>query len=384
MPRITPAFLAVLLACANAVPAQAQTDPTPTGEVTPDPVSKPTQNTPPSPPDSLDQLYTPPAAAPVSAATAVSSEVSIVGDFRYESNFKTQDPALDRLGEHETELAITGYLSPWTRADFFLSHHEQALELEEGFLTLTSLPYDLKGRVGKFKMPFGKLNPVHPEGWVFVNPPLAMLNILGSDEGWNDKAVEISGFVPLPIDWLTTATVSASNGDGATTLKRGPMGSLRLTTFAPISDEAGLELGLSGASQVTPPVAGMDRRSLLGADARYRWRPNSNTSFTLLGEAMGLAQASGVPWGAYLSADYQFLTDHDIDLRLDRSDLANEQGILDGTAIGTAASITYGLSLFETTRFKIQFQHTLAPAPEERVIAQTVFVLGPHKHALNF
>lgn len=320
------------------------------------------------------------APAPAAPATAVTSEVSIVGDFRYETNFRNNDPALDRLREEETELAVTGYLSPWSRADFFLSHHDQALELEEGFLTLSELPYDLKARVGKFKMPFGKLNPVHPEGWLFVDAPLAMVNLLGSDEGWNDYAVELSGFIPM--DLLTTFTVTASNGDGATTLQRGPMASGRLTTYLPFTDESGLELGVSGASQAGVPVAGLDRRSLVGADARYRWRPNAITSFTVLGEAMALAEGAGTPWGAYLTADYQFLTNHDVDLRLDRSDVLDPQGA--ATGVGTAASITYDLGLFETTRFKLQYSHTFTPATEERVIAQTVFVLGPHKHALNF
>ena len=63
---------------------------------------------------------------------------------------------------------------------------------------------------------------------------------------------------------------------------------------------------------------------------------------------------------------------------------ADDKGELNGTDVGTAASLTYGLSLFETTRFKVQFTHNMGPAPEERVMAQTIFVLGPHKHALNF
>lgn len=366
MHRLSSALAAALAVCALASPAFAQTE-----------TPSPTPTSAPATPETPDQSTGEGAPAPAPAATAVSSEVSIVGDFRYETNFR--DPSLDRVREEETELAVTGYLSPWSRADFFLSHHDiDKFDLEEGFLTLTELPWDLKARVGKFKMPFGKLNPVHPEGWAFINAPLVMTSLLGSDEGWNDYAVELSGFVPVPVDWLTTATVSASNGDGASTLQRGAMGSARLTTYVPVSDEAGVELGLSGASQFSQPVAGLDRRSLVGADLRYRHRTDPSTSYTLLLEGMGLATGTGFPWGAYLSADYQFLTNHDVDLRLDYTDIPGS------TDVAKSISATYGLSLFETTRFKVQFQHTVSPQPEERVIAQTVFVLGPHKHALTF
>ncbi|HEY9855471.1 MAG TPA: hypothetical protein V6D05_07030, partial [Stenomitos sp.] len=180
-------------------------------------------------------------------AHAANPDVSVVGDIRYNSDFKTQREDLDQLKINEVELAIQGYLSPWSKADIFLSHSaDSALEVEEGFLTLMSLPNDLQARIGKFKVPFGKLNPIHPEGWTFIDTPLVIRNLLG-EEGWNNTGVELTGFIPNPFDQLITATVDVLDGGNEVAFGRGPMANLRLFTYFPFSDEAGLEVGLGGA-----------------------------------------------------------------------------------------------------------------------------------------
>lgn len=311
-------------------------------------------------------------------AYAANPDVSIVGDIRYDSDLKTQAEDLDRLKIGEIELALQGHLSPWSKADFLLSlPTEGGVEVEEGFLTLLSLPGDLQARIGKFKVPFGKLNPVHAEGWTFIDTPLVMKSLLG-DEGWNNTGIELTGFVPNPFDQLITATVDILDGDNEIAFNRGPMANLRLSTYLPFSDETGLEVGLGGASQFRAPTDGSGRSTLVGMDLRYRWRPAPTTSVTLLGEYMQLWRHDEAPSGAYLSADYQWGTAHDLDVRLDR---AFAPGVTEPTL---ATSLTYGYTVWETTRFKLQGTHTWAPTPEDRVLFQTLFILGPHKHVLTF
>lgn len=311
-------------------------------------------------------------------AFAANPDLSIVGNLRYDSDFRTPSESLDRLRVDEIELALQGYLSPWSRADFFLSHPaEGGVEVEEGFLTLMSLPNDLQARIGKFKVPFGKLNPVHPEGWTFIDTPLVIRNLLG-DEGWNDTGVEVTGFVPNPFDQLITATLDVLGGENEIAFNRGPMANLRLYTYFPFTDDAGLETGLSGASQFRAPLDGSGRSTLVGLDLRYRWRPDPSTSFTLLGEYLQIWRHEEAPSGAYVSADYQWDTAHDLDLRLDRS---FAPGVTEPTL---ATSLTYGHTIWETTRFKLQGTHTWAPVPEDRILFQTLFILGPHKHVLTF
>lgn len=327
------------------------------------------------------------AAAIIAAATpamAANPDISIVGDFQYQSDFKTQSSDLDRFGVNEIELAVQGYLSPWSRADLYLSRaadEDGKIGVEEGFLTLLALPGDLHARIGKFKMPFGKINPVHPEGWISVDAPLVNRNLL-SEEGWNNPGLELSGFVPNPFDHLLTLAVGASNGENEA-FNRGAMANARVTTYLPFNDEAGLEVGISGASQFQEPVDGSGRSSLVGGDWRFRWRQDPSTSFTLLGEYMQLIRSSEAPSGEYVSADYQWQTAHNLALRLDRSFYRSED-TSGGPEPAMAVSLTYGFTIWETTRFKVQGTHTFAPVPEDRLLLQTLFVLGPHKHALNF
>lgn len=328
------------------------------------------------------------AAAPAHAANP---DVAVVGDFRYHTNFPDPSPDLDRLQIHEVELSIQGYLSPFSKADFFLSHNADSdLELEEGFLTLTDLPGEVQARIGHWKMPFGKLNAIHPEKWDFIDPPLVFTNLLGGEDGWKDTGAELTGYVPNPWDQLISLTGDVVLGENPvafatspTVLGRGPVGNLRLGTYFPFDDVSGLEVGMGGASQLGTPHGGADRASLGGLDLRYRWRPDPATSFTLLSEFMQLLSGNEAPSGEYLSADYQWAVAHDVDLRLDRSFAPG------GSTPGLAASLTYGFSIFETTKFKVQYEHTFAkanaaPYAEDRIMAQTVFVLGPHKHPLTF
>ena len=62
----------------------------------------------------------------------------------------------------EAELTFQAIVDPYARADFFFSATPDGVELEEGFLTLTSLPGGLLAKVGKFKEQFGKVNTMHP------------------------------------------------------------------------------------------------------------------------------------------------------------------------------------------------------------------------------
>jgi hypothetical protein len=47
------------------------------------------------------------------------------------------------------------------------------VELEEAYVTTTSLPAGLQLKAGQFFTDFGRLNPTHPHAWDFVDVPLA-------------------------------------------------------------------------------------------------------------------------------------------------------------------------------------------------------------------
>src|SRR5204862_7667010 len=90
---------------------------------------------------------------------------------------------------NEAEVSFQAIVDPYARADFFLAASPEGLEVEEGFITFTSLPGGLLMKVGKTKADFGKVNTMHSHVLPWVDEPLPMKNLLGSEEGLNDSGI---------------------------------------------------------------------------------------------------------------------------------------------------------------------------------------------------
>ena len=61
----------------------------------------------------------------------------------------------------ESEASFQAVVDPYARADFFFSFAPEGVEVEEGYITFTSLPGGLLAKVGKFREQFGKVNTMH-------------------------------------------------------------------------------------------------------------------------------------------------------------------------------------------------------------------------------
>lgn len=116
------------------------------------------------------------------------------------------EPGLSlRLGKHVQGFAT---YSAYTDASGRLDG-----ELEEGFLKLVELPFDLELRGGLFRNRFGFQNAVHNHGWLFVDQNLVNgrllqegeLATLGGEVTWN-----------LPTPWTSalSASIGGLNGGG--------------------------------------------------------------------------------------------------------------------------------------------------------------------------
>ena len=101
------------------------------------------------------------------------------------------------------------------RADFFLAASPEGLEIEEGFLTLTSLPGGLLAKVGKMKEQFGKVNTLHAHTLPWVDDPLVMTNLLGGEDGLEDSGVSVSKLILNPLFFLeATGEIYQGNSGG--------------------------------------------------------------------------------------------------------------------------------------------------------------------------
>ena len=74
-------------------------------------------------------------------------DIAVIGDFIGAAGRNTIDP-IPALALNEAEATFQAVVDPYARADFFLAFSPEGVEIEEGFLTLTSLPGGLLAKVG--------------------------------------------------------------------------------------------------------------------------------------------------------------------------------------------------------------------------------------------
>ena len=239
-------------------------------------------------------------------AQTTNPDISLITDFRTFTHNDTAMPAEKgnaNLDLHEIELAIQGYLNPYSRADIFIAKHgvEGEVEIEEANATfLRGLPLGLNVKVGKYLVDFGKLNTLHPHAYHFVERPLLQTVFFGED-GFNDIGINISFLLPTGSVY-SQVSFNLLKGDFASTqhhhgeetthetaeeenLKQPPGYSGRISAHAQVSDYANLEFGLSGATGIYDLHEKL-RLYYGGVDVKYKWVPSRYTSLTLQGEAL--------------------------------------------------------------------------------------------------
>ena len=118
-----------------------------------------------------------------------------------------------------TELTLDGAVDPYFKGfsniAFKLDENgETAVELEEAYVLTTALPRNLQIKAGQFFTEFGRQNTQHPHSWAFVDQPIIVTTLLGS-EGLRSQGVRLSWLVPTP--WYTEAMVTLANSTNETT-----------------------------------------------------------------------------------------------------------------------------------------------------------------------
>lgn len=197
----------------------------------------------------------------------------------------------NRFFPREIELSLFGQVDPYARAEVRVEAGEEdtgeiALHLAEANLTLMTLPFGTQLKLGQMRNRFGLLNPIHEHDRPFIDTPNVLARFLG-DEGLVERGAELTWLAPLP--FFLEALVGVFDGDNDTAFGRGklntPLVTARLRTFFELGDESALQLGVSAANGVTEERR---RNTLLGFDAKYKYRPVGwqHPLLTVLGEAI--------------------------------------------------------------------------------------------------
>jgi hypothetical protein len=332
----------------------------------------------------------PEGALPVYSNAAASSKIfnpdmAVIGNFIGASgtNEIENRPALSL---NEAEFSFQAIVDPYARADFFVTMSPEEVGVEEGFLTLTALPGGFLARVGKMKAQFGKTNTQHPHQLPWVDQPLVLNDILGSDEGLNDSGVSVSKLLLNPWFFLE-ATGEVYQGENATfsSYTRSDLAYVgRLRGYRDISEATNLDVGTSFATGRNS--LGPDSRSrLFGVDATLRYRPLRRAIYRRLlarTEFMWSRTESGIEsdpthsaFGMYAGGEYQLSRRWFAGARYDYSERA-----LDASLKDKAGSLLFTFWPSEFSQVRGQFRRTRYAEGQtaNELLFQFMFAIGAH------
>jgi hypothetical protein len=376
------------------------------------------------------------------AQTTLNPDLSLIGDVRGFSHNDGSRPAEKQelnLADPEMELMISGYLNPYARADAVVAWHPGAdAAVEEVYATIMrGLPFGMNLRAGKYLLEFGRLNPVHPHAWSFVQRPLPHYQFFG-DHGLLDMAIRTSFLLPTG-DVYTEAMGALVKGDALLehhhekeetvgghndehdTDDRVDLGFFgRLTTSFALSDHAELALGASVVNSVYGEEEHHDhehegealeailiseeiehtetlRAWVGGIDVKYKYRPSRYTSLQIEGEGLIRREeqddgAHLTSYGGYAYMDYRFRQKYNVGgifeyVRLKESvhhheedDHHDAENLFENDK--WRMGLFVGFAPVEETSLVRLVGHWTEPEESEgfwEVTLQFVFSLGPHK-----
>lgn len=326
------------------------------------------------------------------AAKALNPDISVIGDFLGAAGFGGPRGA-PSLEMHESEVGFQEIIDPYARADFFISFGEQGVNLEEGFLTFTSLPAGLQLKVGKMRAAFGVVNTLHNHVLPWTDRPLVTQNMVGGEDGIDDAGLSLSRILPAPKGIFLEGTAQLYRGDSDGIFARQQRSDVstveHLRAYRDLAESTNLTLGASYSRGHS--FWGNGSNQLYGVDATLRWKPLrraiyhsfiARSEFIWSRTAVSPGQVPGVhfthfekPFGYYVSSDYQFARRWFAGARFDRSARAANQRLED---TGGSLVLTYWPSEFSQIRGQLRRTHYGEDYFANEFLLQFQFSMGAH------
>ena len=354
-------------------------------------------------------------------AGVVNPDLSVLGQpfVRWTDDSAAASPRRATLDPGEVEMVYDSYLNPFAKGTFVTSLGADGLALEEGYFTLVrGLPADLQLKGGKYRVGFGKLNPMHPHALPFADRPRVIASYLPGSDSFDETGVSLSERIPVPGTFSLTATadwlqgdsfriprgssgarndplaLDPARGDRATEARPAFVGAL--SGFGMIGDRSGYELALA-ATGGTNDVAAATRTNVVDASAKLKLWTTPNACLVVQGELLRLDREDAGwdsvavrytrsrlrPAGGYVFADYDFSARVDAGLSFERFQRAAA-----GAAWDQSVGAFAGLALMEeTTSFRLEWNRFLpgatggaaAPPAVNTVTLRVIYSMGPHK-----
>jgi hypothetical protein len=333
-------------------------------------------------------------------AKLLNPDISLIGDFIGAAGRNNVSPSRS-LEMHESEVGMQAIIDPYARADAFISFGETGVNVEEAYVTFSSLPAGLLLKVGKKRADFGKVNTIHNHALPFIDRPLVTNNLVGGEDGIDDAGFFLSRFLPAPKNWFMEGSAEVLRGDSADVFQASRRQDVsvvgHLRAYRDLSESTNLDLGVSYARGHNNAGIGTTfdpshfLTNLYSADATLRWKPLRRAiyhSFLLRNEFFWSARDQISPadlfqtqhaFGFYSNAEYRANRRWTLGGRFDRSGHAANARLTD---TGFSAILTYWPSEFSQIRGQYRFGH-LATSPSDfsnanEFLFQFLFVMGAH------
>ena len=293
----------------------------------------------------------------------------------------------NRFFPREIELSLFGQIDPYARAEVRIETGEETakealtVKLAEANLTLLTLPWGTQIKLGQMRNRFGLLNQVHEHDLPQTDRPAVYRAFFG-EEGLVERGVEMTWVPELPI--YVEGLVGVFNGDNEVAFGKGrirdPLVTARLRTFFELGDTGGLQLGVSLASGLT---ADEFRRTFVGFDAKYKYRPEGwlHPLLTVAGEGILAERVNRFGWYTYV--ELQPFRRWAGGVRYDNTELLSEPG----REWAVEPYLTFLPSEF--LKFRLAYRHTnrsdshplailIGRRSFDEVLLQASFILGAH------
>jgi hypothetical protein len=308
----------------------------------------------------------------------------------------------------ESEMALSAAVDPYARADVFLSFGEEGVEVEEAYMTFTSLPAGLLLRGGRMRADFGKVNTLHRHVLPWVDRPLVNSYLVGGEDGIRDTGLSVSRLLPSFGGLFLDVTGQVYRGDSSIIFQQRSRNDLtalgHLRAYRDISESTNVDVGFSfarghhaeataegpyatnasgPANVVLLPADGAFLVSrIYGMDATIRWKPLRRAIYhSFVGrtelvwhhrqEPFGLRKA----FGYYASGEYQLARRWFAGVRIDQSDRLFGPRADDTQQ---SAILTYWPSEFSQIRAQYRHARYMGLGDANELLFQLQFSIGSH------
>jgi hypothetical protein len=365
---------------AAAAVATGQETPTPTPTPRPEP-----QTTPPPEPAAPTPVPVAPSAGAVNA-TFFNPAIAVIGNFLANVGHNPVQPS-PAFQVEESEISFLAVVDPYARADLFLSFSNDGVEVEEGYVTFLTLPWQTQAKAGKFKVQFGKVNTLHLHVLPWVDEPLPITDILLQTqfETWTGEGISISKVIELPGETFSEAYFQVLDGTSDPLFVAPAKGDLtyngQYRIFRDFGDDHNVEASFSYAYGHNGTSA-TDTTSLQNAALVYRWKPLQGSpyrSFILRSEYFwsqreqpdGKQSAQGF----FVGGDWQLGRRWFTGARYEFSDRAVNASLRDK---GVAATLTFKPSEFSMLRAQYRYREYAPGIKANEGFLQIQFAIGAH------